>query len=58
MLAVLIAGIYVIIYCSEALANAMYKTCDNINDYIDTYYAATAQKLPVGPEDRQYMVDV
>ena len=58
MCAMLIAGFYIIVYCFEALSRAMYKTCDDINDYIDTCYAATAQKLPLGPEDPQYMVDV
>lgn len=58
MFAILIAGFYVIIYCFDTLSRVIYKTCDDINDYIDTHYAATAQKLPLGPLDPQYMVDV
>ena len=55
MLAVLTAGMYIFIYCSEKASAMMYKAADEINGFIDSQYSAIAQKLPM---DRQIIIEV
>jgi hypothetical protein len=55
MLAVLTAALYIFVYCSETFVNLLYKTCDEINEFIDEQYSAIAKRLPL---DQQVIIEV
>jgi len=53
--AVLIAAMYIFVYCSETVTKLFYNACDEINEYIDEQYSAIAKRLPL---DQQVIMEV
>jgi hypothetical protein len=46
MIALLTAGLYIIICCGNEFQYAYNIFAEKVNTYIDDYYGATAKKLP------------
>ena len=54
-LSIILAAFYIIICCHDDIVKLFNKTADEINNYIDDNYFATAQKLP---NDEHFIVHV